>query len=84
MFNFSHLTEVKLTYAQHFRIAMTMSYLSGLACGKLFLHAIYPNIYPEDGSALITHLYLEYVKPKMPQEPPKKEPLYRNIFLKLW
>jgi hypothetical protein len=69
MGNFLHLSEQNLTYAEHFRLAMLMSSLSALASFKLFIHAIFPDVFMEDGSKLISDIYLNLLKPKEEIEP---------------
>ena len=58
---FNHLNEKKLTYTQHFKTAVNMSYKMTYGGVSLLLHAIYPDIHETTGSKIIEDLYLEKI-----------------------
>jgi len=48
-----HLTEVKQSYWQHFYFAMSCAFWCEFSSFIMFLHAIWPGIFKEDGGDII-------------------------------
>ncbi len=65
---FNHLSDKKLSYTQHFKTAVTMSYKMTYGGVCLLAHAIYPDIHQSTGSKIIEDLYLEKLKKDKKEE----------------
>ena len=48
-----HLTEVKQSYWQHFYFAMSCAFWCEFSSFIMFVHAIWPGIFKEDGGDII-------------------------------
>ena len=56
--SFRHLDEIRQSYIEHMKDALTYSFMAGKATICFFIHAIYPDIMICDGSETIRSLYL--------------------------
>ena len=54
--SFKHLIDIKLTYAEHFTRAISISYKLGIASIKTLIHAFYPDIFITSASDTVMHL----------------------------
>lgn len=52
-----HPTEKKMTYIQHFKHAIEMSFNLAYASFSVFIHAIYPPVNQNTASDIIKYLY---------------------------
>lgn len=62
---FQHLKDKNINYTTHFRIAFRMSYLSLKASIKLFIHALIPSLFTNDGTELIKFINNIYCQKKL-------------------
>ncbi len=56
--NFRHLNDIRQSYIEHMRDALTYSFMAGKATICFLIHAIYPDFLVCDGSETIRSLYL--------------------------
>ena len=87
MFKFKHLGALNMTYIKHLKMSMNYSFYSLKSSYYFFIHALYPDIYLQDGSKNIHNLsnvirYNEFLqKRKLANSNFKREHCNRNSFL---
>jgi len=57
MNSFDHLTEIKMTYCEHFIRAVGISFTLAVASCKNLCHAFYPDIWVNSASTTTMELY---------------------------
>lgn len=59
---FQHLQKINQTYLQHFKDAVSYSYVSQKASLYFILHALYPDMFMTNGSSEIAKLHEQLQK----------------------
>jgi hypothetical protein len=62
-----HPRDVGMTYFQHFRFALNLARLTFAACGASLVHAVFPFLFVNTTSKIISRLYF-LLKSRIPNE----------------
>jgi hypothetical protein len=65
---FRHLEDNHVSYLAHFQRALKYSIMCFLACFALLCHAVYPDVFENTGSNIISHLYFEMASVDKPKK----------------